>query len=88
LIIDDIRKIHYEQKGREEGAILARREDILENLNEIGTVNDDIIKRVNEESDIVTLRKWLKISIVSENLQEFIDKTKYYIVSYNEKMRE
>ena len=58
--------------AREEGAILSRREDILENLFEIGTLTDDIIKIVNEESDIKILKKWLKVSIMVESLEEFL----------------
>jgi hypothetical protein len=64
------------EKGLEKGAILARREDILENFNEIGAVTDEITKIVNKQNDIQTLKKWLKISSIVENLEEFINKIK------------
>ena len=60
------------EEGREEGAILSRREDILENLDQISTVTDDIIKTVNEENDIKILKKWLRISMMVVSLEDFI----------------
>ena len=60
------------EKGIEKGVMLSRREDILENLGEIGIVTDEIIKMVNEESDIETLKKWVKVSIRVDILDEFI----------------
>ncbi|WP_428865120.1 Rpn family recombination-promoting nuclease/putative transposase [Clostridium sediminicola] len=62
------------KEGREEGAVLARREDILENLSEIDTVAEDIINMVNKETDIEKLKIWLKYSIVAESLDDFIKK--------------
>ncbi|GAA0181015.1 hypothetical protein SH2C18_36080 [Clostridium sediminicola] len=62
------------EEGREEGAVLARREDILENLSKIDTVAEDIINMVNKETNIETLKIWLKYSIVAESLDDFIKK--------------
>ncbi|NFT91804.1 Rpn family recombination-promoting nuclease/putative transposase [Clostridium botulinum] len=61
-----------ERKGLEKGAILSRREDILENLGEIAPVTKEIVKRVNEENDIGVLKKWLKISVRVDTLEDFI----------------
>ncbi|NFE94666.1 Rpn family recombination-promoting nuclease/putative transposase [Clostridium botulinum] len=61
-----------ERKGLEKGAILSRREDILENLGEIAPVTKEIVKRVNDENDIGVLKKWLKISVRVDTLEEFI----------------
>lgn len=67
MTIDEIRRIHYEQKG----AILSRREDILDNLKELGTLSEDLIKKINNEEDISTLKSWVKISARVNSLQEF-----------------
>lgn len=63
-----------EVKGKVIGAVLARQEDILDNLNEIATVTDDIAKIVNEQDNIDVLKKWLKISARVESLAEFMEK--------------
>lgn len=63
-----------EEKGIQRGAILSRREDILENLGEVATLTDNIIKIVNEENNIETLKKWLKISMMVGSLEDFIRK--------------
>ena len=60
------------EQGIEQGAILSRREDILENLGEIAPVTKEIVKIVNEENDIAVLKKWLKISVRVDTLEEFI----------------
>lgn len=71
MTIDEIRRIHYEQKGEEKGAILSRREDILDNLKELGTLTEDLVKRINNEEDISILKSWVKISARVSSLQEF-----------------
>ena len=63
-----------EEKGIQKGAILSRKEDILENLGEIATVTDDIIKIVNKENNIEILKKWLKISMMVGSLDDFLSK--------------
>lgn len=64
------------KEGIEEGIILARREDIFENLNEIGVVTKNIKKMINDETDINVLKKWLKVSMMVDSLEEFIRRTK------------
>ena len=65
------------EEGREEGAILARREDILENLSELAALTEEVVEMVNKEHNIEILKKWLKISILSDSVDEFINKIKY-----------
>ena len=60
------------KEGRKEGIILARREDILENLSEIFTVTEEIKKIVNEMEDVDILKKWLRISIRVNSLEKFL----------------
>ena len=65
------------KEGIKEGVVVARREDILSNLNEIGTITQDIIEMVNEEYDIDTLKKWLRVSIIAETIEGFKSKIKH-----------
>lgn len=64
------------EEGIGEGVILARREDILDNLNDIDNVPEDIKKLINNEKNIDTLKKWVKISARVNNIEEFKDKIK------------
>ena len=64
------------EEGREEGAVSARREDILDNLNEIEIVTDEVIKLINEEDNNDTLKKWLRFSAKADSLEDFICKIK------------
>ena len=61
------------EKGIEQVVILSRQEDILENLGGFDIVTDEIIKMVNEESDIETLKKWVKVSARVDSLEEFVE---------------
>lgn len=65
----------WEEKGLltgiEQGAISSRREDIIENLKEIGSIDDTIIKKINNEKDIIILKKWVRISARVNSLDEF-----------------
>lgn len=59
------------EEGREEGIMSARREDILDNLREITTLNDGIVKIINEQNDIDILKKWVKISARASSFEDF-----------------
>lgn len=62
------------EKGMEKGAVLSRREDIIDNLNELEPVTNEIAEIINNEDDIEILKKWLKISARVDSLNEFIRK--------------
>lgn len=62
------------KEGLEKGSILARREDILDNLKELGEVSDEIVKIVNGRENIEILKKWVKFSARVESIEEFLDK--------------
>lgn len=60
------------EKGREEGILISKRDDIIENLNELGTVSESIIAMINNQNDVFILKKWLKFVMKSETVEEFI----------------
>ncbi|MDR3598144.1 Rpn family recombination-promoting nuclease/putative transposase [Clostridium sp.] len=62
------------EKGIEKGAVLSRREDIIDNLSELEPITDEIVKIINNEEDIEILKKWLRISARVDSLDEFIRK--------------
>jgi hypothetical protein len=72
-VVDEMIKTFYDpkveergiQKGEQRGRLNTKREDILELLEEVGTISEDIKKLVEKEEDIEVLRKWLKIVLMS-----------------------
>jgi hypothetical protein len=64
------------EEGKEQGAILARKEDIFDNLKDIDTVPEDIIAIIDSQNDIEILKKWSKISARVNSLGEFKEKIK------------
>ncbi|MCM1118692.1 MAG: Rpn family recombination-promoting nuclease/putative transposase [bacterium] len=59
------------EKGIEEGIERARRQNILELLEECGTVPEDICARIHAEKDSDVLRRWLKLAAHTSNLDDF-----------------
>ncbi|MCH5342832.1 MAG: Rpn family recombination-promoting nuclease/putative transposase [Acetatifactor sp.] len=60
------------QKGMEKGRQLAKTEDILQLLEEIGPVPEELHQQIQAQEDPETLNKWLKFSARAETLDEFI----------------
>ncbi|MEG1411706.1 MAG: hypothetical protein RSD36_17875 [Terrisporobacter sp.] len=61
------------QKGIQKGKIISKREDIIENLYELGEVSEKILDLINSEESLDTLKKWLKLSIKCESIEEFMN---------------
>ncbi|MEF9946606.1 MAG: hypothetical protein RR869_09365 [Lachnospiraceae bacterium] len=63
------------EEAAEEAAIKAelnvRAECILELLQEMGNVNSDLTRRIKEENNPDTLKKWLKLAVKAESIQAF-----------------
>ena len=74
-ILDENTRLNAAKKqGIGLGEIKARREDILDNLKEIGEVSKELISIIESESNIDKLKKWLRFSIKCESIEEFIQK--------------
>jgi len=72
-------KIFYERldaknEGREEGKIETLIECVLEDLSEYGTLSEELIERIKAERDLDTLRKWHKLALKVESVEEFMEK--------------
>lgn len=64
------------KEGIGEGVILARREDIIDNLSDIDNIPEDIKRMINSEKSVEILKKWVKISARVSSIEEFKSKIK------------
>ena len=65
---------HLRMIARDEhaaGKIEGKREDILEVLNELGSVSEELILRIRQEKDLNRLTKILKLAIAAESIVAF-----------------
>ena len=59
------------KKGKLEGRLEAKRSDILELLEEFGTVSEHTYERIMSENRIDTLRAMLKVAAKADSLEQF-----------------
>ena len=52
-------------------ALTSKDGDILEVLNELGSVSEELILRIRQEKDLNRLKKILKLAIVAESIVAF-----------------
>ena len=50
---------------------MVKAEEIIELLTEIGTISEELEKRLREQKDLETLRNWLKLAAHSNRIEEF-----------------
>lgn len=55
-----------------EGTAKEKVEDILDFLEDIGTVSEELQNRIKSERDMKVLKRWLKLAAKSETVEEFI----------------
>ncbi len=56
--------------------IEVNRENVLENLEELGTINDEVLEIINSQSNIDVLKKWHKLAAKVDSIEEFLQKIK------------
>ena len=66
-------KIEGLKEGREEGLKEGRIEDLLELLEERSVVPENLRKTIMEETDLSTLKKWLKLAAKSSSIEQFME---------------
>lgn len=66
-------KVEGRAEGRLEGEIKARQEDIVENLNELGSCPEELKCKIYSEINKEVLKKWARLAIKSASIKEFID---------------
>jgi len=72
-VFEIVRKDEYE-KGHQEGVIAGKAEDILELLEDIGTIPEEVREKITGEIDLEILKKWHKLAAKSESIDEFVSK--------------
>ncbi len=59
------------EEGRQEGEMVAHRENILEILEDLGTVSEKLHSRILSETDIQVLKQMLKLAAKADTMEEF-----------------
>ena len=60
--------------GRAEGRIEEQKESILNFLEEVESVPDSCTERIMQESELGTLRAWVKLATRVETIEQFLEK--------------
>lgn len=74
MLLEELIKEEREQalaEGRELGVTEGRISDILERLSDLGTVPEDIQKRISEEKDQEILKLYLRKAFMAKSLDDF-----------------
>jgi hypothetical protein len=58
------------------GGLSAKREDILELLEDVGNVSEDVKILIDNEEDLEILKRWLKLAAKVGSISEFMNKAK------------
>ena len=74
MTVDEIRKLYYEQKGREQGIEQGRKEAILDLLSDLGEVDKTLKNKIEIQNDIAILKQWNKAAAKSDSIEEFLEK--------------
>lgn len=74
------KKVYYEDgledgiaQGIQQGINQGLADSIIDVLNELGTVSKNLKDTIYAENDVKVLRKWFKLSVTSESIEEFIN---------------
>ncbi|MDE6213948.1 MAG: hypothetical protein K2M70_10800 [Lachnospiraceae bacterium] len=61
-------------EGRSEGRTEECAESIKAFLSDLGTVPENISKQIDRETNLDTLRHWMKLAAKSDSIEEFMEK--------------
>lgn len=61
------------QEGRQEGKQEGLAEAVLQLLQDLGVVSDELQRKIINEKDLETLKKWNKLAAKSESLEQFVE---------------
>ena len=59
---------------RNEGRTEGRAESIKDFLSDLGTIPENISKQIDSETDLDTLRRWMKLAAKSDSIEAFIER--------------
>ena len=69
---------YVRDQGKSEGIALGKAEDILQLLEDLGEVPEPLKKRIQEETDLQVLSRWLKAAAKAETITEFKKQVKNF----------
>ena len=61
------------QATRKESKAEGKAEDVVDLLSELGPVPEKILQRIMEETNLETLKRWLKTAARADSLQQFLE---------------
>ena len=64
-------KAEGKAEGLVEGEVKGKTECILELLEELGSVSEELCKRITSQTDLEVLKTWLKYAAKAENIEAF-----------------
>ena len=59
-------------EGRAEGLILGKVQDIINLLEELGSIPDEVREKIMAETDTEKLHVWLKLAAKAESMEQFL----------------
>lgn len=59
-------------EGRLEGRLEGRVEEILDFLEEIGSVPLEVSEKVRQEQNLITLHQWIRLAARADTFEEFV----------------
>ncbi len=62
------------RKESKKESVAGKAEDILELLEDIGTIPEEVREKITGEIDLEILKKWHKLAAKSESIDEFVSK--------------
>lgn len=74
--VNAITKTLYDPEVEKKGIEKALKEAILDSLSDVGTPDKILIKEIEMQNDITTLKQWNKIAARSNSIEEFLEKIK------------
>jgi hypothetical protein len=63
------------KEGLLKGLLDSKREDIIRFLSDFGTIPEDILKSIYDQSNVEVLKTWVKLAGKCESIAEFKTKT-------------
>ena len=69
----DFETMDAKAEARAEATIETRREDLIDALSELGSVSNDLLKKVNAITDADILKKWFMLAIKVDSMEAFME---------------
>ena len=70
-------------EGKQIGIITGKIEDVLELLEDKGEIPEEIKTKIVEETNFEVLKKWLRLAVKSETIEEFCKEMKKMVDNKN-----